>query len=47
MLFDSGGPDAFTIHNGKLYVCGDKTSLKKFKADMDRNIEKQIGSGGG
>jgi len=40
LLFEIGGADAFAVHNGKLYVCGDQASLKKFKADVDRNIEK-------
>jgi YHS domain-containing protein len=40
MLGDIEGPEAFAVYNGKLYLCGNKTALKEFRADMDRNIEK-------
>jgi YHS domain-containing protein len=40
VLADIENPDAFAVYNSKLYVCGDQASLKKFKADMDKNIEK-------
>ena len=40
LLFDIESPDAFAVHNGKLYVCGDQASLKKFKSSVEKNIEK-------
>jgi YHS domain-containing protein len=40
MLGDIEGPEAFAVYNGKLYICGNETALKEFRADIDRNIEK-------
>jgi YHS domain-containing protein len=33
-------PEAFAVSNGKLYVCSSAGSLRKFRADIDKNIEK-------
>ena len=33
-------PGAFVVHNSKLYLCGNKTASKEFRADLDGNIEK-------
>ena len=33
-------PDAFVVYNSKLYLCGNKTASKEFKADLNGNIEK-------
>lgn len=38
VLADVEGPEAFTVYNGKLYVCGNEAALKSFKADIDANI---------
>lgn len=38
VLADVEGPDAFTIYNGKLYLCGNQAALKSFKTDIDANI---------
>jgi YHS domain-containing protein len=40
VLTDIGGPDAFIVYKGKLYLCGDEGALKEFKSDIDSNIEK-------
>ena len=40
VLADVEGPDAFTVYNGKLYVCGNQAGLKGFKTDIDANIDK-------
>jgi YHS domain-containing protein len=45
LLFDIGDPDAFAVHNGKLYVCGDQASLSRLM--WTRISKRQIGSGGG
>jgi YHS domain-containing protein len=39
-LSGSKDPEAFVVHNGKLYVFGGRTGLDKFRADLDRNIRK-------
>ena len=33
-------PDAFVVHNSKLYLCGNKNASKEFRADLDGNVEK-------
>jgi YHS domain-containing protein len=33
-------PEAFVIYNGKLYICGNAVALKKFRDDIETNIEK-------
>ena len=38
VLADVEGPEAFTVYNGKLYVCGNAAALKNFKTDIDANI---------
>jgi YHS domain-containing protein len=38
LLADVEGPNAFTVYNGKLYVCGNEAALKNFKTDIDANI---------
>src|SRR3984893_12891666 len=40
VLADLEGPDAFAIHKGRLYLCGNQGALKEFKTDMDSNSEK-------
>jgi YHS domain-containing protein len=40
VMADVEGPDAFTVYNGKLYVCGNHAALKGFKTDIDANINK-------
>ena len=40
VMADVEGPEAFTIYNGKLYVCGNQAALKSFKTDIDANIDK-------
>lgn len=40
VMADVEGPDAFTVYNGKLYVCGNQAALKGFKTDIDANIDK-------
>lgn len=40
VMADVEGPEAFTVYNGKLYVCGNQAALKSFKADIDANIDK-------
>ncbi|HEV3386930.1 MAG TPA: YHS domain-containing (seleno)protein [Gemmata sp.] len=34
------GPDAFAVYKGRLYICGNQSSLKEFKANIDTNIGK-------
>jgi YHS domain-containing protein len=38
VMADVEGPEAFTVYNGKLYVCGNQAALKSFKTDIDANI---------
>jgi YHS domain-containing protein len=33
-------PEAFVVYDGKFYICGNEAALKKFRTDIDRNIEK-------
>jgi YHS domain-containing protein len=40
VLDDLKGPDAFAIHKGRLYLCGNQGALKEFKTDIDSNIVK-------
>jgi YHS domain-containing protein len=40
VMADIEGPEAFTVYNGKLYLCGNQGALKSFKSDIDSNIEK-------
>ena len=40
VMADVEGPDAFTVYNGKLYVCGNQAAFKSFKTDIDANIDK-------
>ena len=40
ILGDVEGPDAFAVYKGRLYVCGNQSSLKQFKANIDTNIGK-------
>lgn len=40
VLGDTRDPQAFIVHDGKLYVCGNATSLKKFAEDIDDSIRK-------
>jgi YHS domain-containing protein len=40
ILGDVEGPDAFAVYKGRLYVCGNQSSLKAFKANIDTNIGK-------
>ena len=35
-----GKPDAFAVYKGKLYLCGNQDALKRFKTNIDDNIEK-------
>ena len=35
-----GKPDAFAVYKGKLYLCGNQDALKRFKVNIDDNIEK-------
>lgn len=40
VLGDTKDPQAFIVHNGRLHVCGNMTSLEKFIEDIDSNVEK-------
>ncbi|MBV9490221.1 MAG: YHS domain-containing protein [Verrucomicrobia bacterium] len=40
VMADVDGPEAFTVYNGKLYICGNQAALKGFKTDIDANIDK-------
>ena len=40
ILGDVEGPDAFAVYKGRLYICGNQSSLKQFKANIDTNIGK-------
>jgi YHS domain-containing protein len=40
VLANLGNPRAFVLHKGKLYLCGNESSLKAFKSDIDSNIDK-------
>ena len=40
VMADIEGPEAFTVYNGKLYLCGNQGALKSFKSNIDSNIEK-------
>ena len=35
-----GNQDAFAVYKGKLYLCGNQDALKRFKTNIDDNIEK-------